>query len=87
MDYPGEEDFLEPDDYDLYEKQFEDEFEMMESNFEDKNKSMIFIFIFFIDRTNYKISAKNNGQSPVNDRPVLRLIVCILTSLIILYNS
>ena len=25
-------------------------------------------------------SAKNNGRSPVNDRPVLRLIVCILTS-------
>ena len=46
MDYPGEEDFLEPDDYDLYEKQFEDEFEMVERNFEDKNKSMIFIFIF-----------------------------------------
>ena len=40
MDYPTEEDFLEPDDYDLYEKQFEDEFEMMENIFEDKNKSM-----------------------------------------------
>ena len=32
------------------------------------------------------LSAKNNGQSPVNDRPVLRLIVCILTSPIIFYN-
>eukprot|EP00111_Clytia_hemisphaerica_P007026 TCONS_00020366-protein len=36
MDYPDPEDFLDQDDYDLYENRFQDEFEMMEE-FENEN--------------------------------------------------
>lgn len=38
MDYPGDEDFLEPDDYDLYERQYADEFEMIDEDFESNKK-------------------------------------------------
>ena len=46
MDYPADEDFLEPDDYELYESQYADEFEMMNDNFESKKKGKKNFIIF-----------------------------------------
>lgn len=36
MDYPDPGDFLESDDYSVYENRYEDELEMMEENFKPK---------------------------------------------------
>ena len=48
MDYPDPDDFLEPDDYDLYESRFQDEFDMMDEMTEEpkSNKGIVVILIF-----------------------------------------
>jgi len=49
MDYPDPDDFLEPDDYDVYESRFQDEFDMMDEMTEETKKSKgIYNIILYI---------------------------------------
>ena len=71
MDYPDPEDFLDQDDYELYESRFQDEFEMMEememenNNTTQKKKNgrsscMVRFLYVLIPKLSESLRSKNN---------------------------